>query len=138
MGVWLLPILLLLIITGIPISFALGFASLLGFILLDKIEFIHLIPQTLFSGLNSFPVMAMPFFMLAGEIMTRTGITDRLVNLAITLVGWLRGGLGHVNVLASVFFAGISGSAVADVAAVGLIEIEMMSRAGYKEVTLRR
>ncbi|NLC52363.1 MAG: TRAP transporter large permease [Firmicutes bacterium] len=132
MGVWLLPILLLLIITGIPISFALGFASLLGFILLDKIEFIHLIPQTLFSGLNSFPVMAMPFFMLAGEIMTRTGITDRLVNLAITLVGWLRGGLGHVNVLASVFFAGISGSAVADVAAVGPIEIEMMSRAGYK------
>lgn len=132
MGVWLLPILLLLIITGIPISFALGFASLIGFILLDKIEFIHLIPQTLFSGLNSFPVMAMPFFMLAGEIMTRTGITDRLVNLAITLVGWLRGGLGHVNVMASVFFAGISGSAVADVAAVGPIEIEMMSRAGYK------
>lgn len=132
MGLWLLPILLLLIITGIPISFALGFASLIGFILLDKIEFIHLIPQTLFSGLNSFPVMAMPFFMLAGEIMTRTGITDRLVNLAITLVGWMRGGLGHVNVMASVFFAGISGSAVADVAAVGPIEIEMMSRAGYK------
>ena len=132
MGVWLLPILLLLIIIGMPISFALGFSSLLGFILLGKADFIHLIPQILFSGLNSFPVLAMPFFMLAGEIMTRTGITDRLVNLSITLVGWLRGGLGHVNVMASVFFAGISGSAVADVAAVGPIEIEMMSRAGYK------
>jgi tripartite ATP-independent transporter DctM subunit len=133
MGVWLLPILLLLIMTGIPISFALGFASLIGFAVLGKLDFIHLIPQILFSGVNSFPVLAMPFFMLAGEIMTRTGITDRLVNLAITLVGWLRGGLGHVNVLASVFFAGISGSAVADVAALGQIEIEMMTRAGYKK-----
>ncbi len=133
MGVWLIPILLLLIIIGMPVSYALGFASVVGFILLGHLDFIHLIPQTLFSGLNSFPVLAMPFFMLAGEIMGRTGITDRLVKLAITLVGWLRGGLGHVNVVASTLFAGISGSAVADVAALGPIEIEMMSRAGYKK-----
>lgn len=133
MGVWLIPILLLLIIIGMPVSYALGFAGVVGFILLGHLDFIHLIPQTLFSGLNSFPVLAMPFFMLAGEIMGRTGITDRIVKLAITLVGWLRGGLGHVNVVASTLFAGISGSAVADVAALGPIEIEMMIRAGYEK-----
>jgi len=131
MGVWLLPILLLLLVLGMPISFAMGVTAIIGFILLDKLAFISVIPQTMFAGLNSFPILAMPFFILAGEIMNRTGITERLLRMADVLVGWLRGGLGHVDVLASVIFAGITGSAVADESALGPILIPAMVESGY-------
>ena len=75
--------------------------------------------------------MAVPFFILMGDIMSAGGITDRLVNLANALVGWMRGGMAMVNVLASMFFGGISGSPTADVASLGPIEIEMMDKSGY-------
>lgn len=131
MGIWLLPILLGLIALGMPISFSLGVTSLIGFILLDKVSFLSTIPQIMFAGLNSFPILAMPFFMLAGEIMNRARITDRLVQMSDALVGYLRGGMGHVNVMASIFFAGISGSAVADTSALGPLEITAMVDSGY-------
>lgn len=131
MGIWLIPILLLLILIGTPISFALGITSLIGFIILDKLPYLTIIPQIMFSALNSFPLLAMPFFMLAGGIMNQSGITDRLIQLSNVLVGWLRGGLGHVNILASVFFAGITGSAVADTSSLGPLLIPAMEKSGY-------
>jgi len=131
MGIWLIPILLLLMLIGMPISFSLGITSLIGFIILNKLPFLSIIPQIMFSGLNSFPLLAMPFFMLAGGIMNQSGITDRLIQLSNVLVGCLRGGLGHVNILASVFFAGITGSAVADTSSLGPLLIPAMEKSGY-------
>lgn len=89
------------------------------------------VAQQSVKGLNSFSLMAVPFFILMGDIMSAGGITDRLVNLANALVGWMRGGMAMVNVLASMFFGGISGSPTADVASLGPIEIEMMDKSGY-------
>ena len=82
------------------------------------------------KGLNSFSLMAVPFFIFMGDLMSAGGITDRLVNLADALVGWMRGGMAMVNVLASMFFGGISGSPTADVASLGPIELEMMDMTG--------
>ncbi|MEP6791326.1 MAG: TRAP transporter large permease, partial [Ramlibacter sp.] len=83
------------------------------------------------SGIDSFPLLAVPFFILAGNLMNNAGITTRIFNFALSLVGWLRGGLGHVNVLASVIFAGMSGTAIADAAGLGTIEIKAMKEHGY-------
>ena len=85
----------------------------------------------MFTGVDSFPLMAIPFFMLAGELMSTGGILRGLFRFSDALVGHIRGGLGHVNVVASMFFAGITGSAVADTAALGPMEIGMMTEAGY-------
>jgi tripartite ATP-independent transporter DctM subunit len=133
MGGWLLVILILLMLVGMPISFAMGVTALIGFVLLDKLDFLSVIPQTMFAGLNSFPILAMPFFILAGEIMNRTQITNRLMRLGDVLVGWIRGGLGHAYVVASVIVSGISGSAVADASALGPLLIPAMTQAGYKK-----
>jgi tripartite ATP-independent transporter DctM subunit len=118
-----------LIVIGVPVSFSLGASSLL-FLIQEGIP-IGLISQRMFTGLDSFPFLAIPFFVLSGEIMARTGITKRLVRLADVFVGRLRGGLGHVNVLCSMFFAGITGSAVADTASEGPIIIPAMIEEGY-------
>lgn len=120
-----------LLFIGAPIGFTLGITALLCLLRLDNPVLLKLIPQRFFAGIDSFPLMAMPFFMLAGDIMNQSGITERLVGFTNTLVGHLRGGLAHVNILASVFFAGITGSAVADTAALGSILIPAMSEAGY-------
>ena len=90
-----------------------------------------LVIQRLFSGIDKFPLMAIPFFMLAGEIMNRGGITHRLVEFSQALMGHFRGGLAHVNVLSSMLFAGLSGSAVADTSALGSMLIPAMERQGY-------
>jgi tripartite ATP-independent transporter DctM subunit len=89
------------------------------------------VPQYLFSGISSFPLMAVPFFILAAEIMTASGLTGSLLRFANDLVGHIRGGLGHVNVLVSMLFAGISGSALADAAGPSAIVMRLMHRAGY-------
>ncbi len=117
------------VVIGIPISFSLG-ASGLVFLLQEGIS-IGLISQRLFTGLDSFPFMAIPFFVLAGELMNRSGITKRLIRMADVFVGRMRGGLGQVNVLCSMFFAGITGSAVADTSSEGPIIIPAMIEAGY-------
>lgn len=118
-----------LMIIGVPISFSMGLSTLLA-IVYEGIP-IEVFPQRAFSGIDSFPMMAIPFFILAADLMTSGKLTDLLVDFANALVGHIRGGLGHVNVLVSVFFAGISGSALADAAGTGAIEMDMMVRAGY-------
>ncbi len=115
---------------GVPIAFSLGFASLI-FLLIKGTIPLMLIAQRLFTGLDVFPFMAVPFFILAGELMNSTGITKRLVKFADVLVGHFRGGLAHVNIVTSMFFAGITGSAVADTSAIGAMLIPTMEQQGY-------
>ncbi len=120
----------LTLMIGIPIAFCLALASLVALLLIGDVP-LHLIPQRMFTGMDSFPIMAVPFFILAGDLMNSAGITYRILRLSTALVGHIRGGLAHVNIVASMFFAGISGSAVADAAALGSIMIPAMEEDGY-------
>jgi tripartite ATP-independent transporter DctM subunit len=115
------------VIIGIPIAFALGVAAWASLAAWGKVP-LYLIPQRMFTGVDSFVLMAIPFFMLAGELMGSTGILSRLLKFADALVGHIRGGLAHVNIVASMIFAGISGSAVADASALGAVMIPAMRR----------
>ncbi|MBZ4658517.1 MAG: transporter large permease [Desulfacinum sp.] len=117
---------------GIPVAFCLALSSLVFLLLSGDIP-LHLIPQRMFTGMDSFPLMAVPFFILAGELMNSAGITQKIVRFSTALVGHIRGGLAHVNIVASMFFAGISGSAVADTAALGSILIPAMEKDGYSK-----
>ncbi|MEC8196732.1 MAG: TRAP transporter large permease, partial [Pseudomonadota bacterium] len=121
-----------LILFGMPIGFAIGLAGVVGLIDMAGTQFLAVGPSKVFNGLNIFPFLAMPFFILAGEIMNDIGITNRLVKLAQVLVGRFRGGLAHTNMLASVFFAGLTGSATADAAAFGRTLVPAMVKEGYK------
>ncbi|MCY4453067.1 MAG: TRAP transporter large permease [Immundisolibacterales bacterium] len=116
---------------GVPIVFALVFAPLAGFVLAEQFVFLKVLPQRMFAGINQFPLLAIPLFMLAGQIMNVGDITSRLVRFANAIVGHLRGGLAHVNILSSIMFAGLSGSAVADTSALGSILIPAMEKDGY-------
>jgi C4-dicarboxylate transporter DctM subunit len=115
---------------GIPIAFAMGAASV-TFLLLEGRLPLALIAQRLFAGIDSFPLMAVPFFIFAGLLMDSGGISARLVTLARVLIGHVRGGLAMVVMLAEMFFSGISGSTTADVSAIGSTMIPAMRRAGY-------
>ncbi len=114
---------------GVPVAFCLGFTSLAALWMLD--EPLIILAQRMFTGVDSFPLMAVPFFVLAGELMNRGGTTRRLIDFANVLVGRIPGGLAHTNIVASMFFGGISGSAVADAAAMGTILVPGMVRKGY-------
>ena len=116
---------------GVPIVFSLSLAPIFGFIAADKAFFLKTLPQKLYIGINQFPLLAIPLFILAGEIMNTGGITQRLVNLANAMVGHFRAGLAQVNIVASMLFAGLSGSAVADTSALGSMLIPAMEREGY-------
>ncbi len=120
---------LILLFIGVPIAFAMGLGSIIG--MMATGNSLAVVGQRLFSGINSFSLMAIPFFMLSGELMTAGGISKRLVNFASALVGRFTGGLGMVDILTSVIFAGVSGSAAADTAAIGSIMIEPMKKKGY-------
>ena len=120
-----------LLALGMPVGFVLGIAGLVGIFDMGGGRFLAMAPDRMFAGLDLFPFLAMPFFILAGEIMNRSGITERLVGLANALVGWLRGGMAHSNMVASVFFAGITGAATADAAAFGNTLVPAMVRSGY-------
>ena len=120
-----------LLLMGMPIGFVLGVTSLVAIFKIGIPNLMSIIPSRFYSGCDLFPLMAMPLFILAGEIMNKTDISNRLVHFSTTLIGHVRGGLGHVNILASVFFAGITGSAVADTAAIGTMLIPAMEKAGY-------
>ncbi|NQV98222.1 MAG: TRAP transporter large permease [Rhodospirillales bacterium] len=133
MPIYFIWILLVLVAVGMPIVFALGAAPMLGIILADKPVFLSIIAQKLYIGINQFPLLAIPMFILAGEIMNVGGITERLVTFARVLVGHLRGGLAHVNIISSIFFAGLSGSAVADTSAIGSMLIPAMEKQGYSK-----
>ncbi|MDR7314726.1 TRAP transporter large permease subunit [Brevibacillus nitrificans] len=115
---------------GMPIALALLVSGVALMIFLDLFDS-QIIAQNLINGANSFPMMAVPFFILAGELMNAGGISSRIINFAMSIFGHIRGGLGYVAILASVLFAGLSGSAVADTAALGAILIPMMIKAGY-------
>lgn len=121
-----------LILFGLPIGFAIGIAATIGLFQIGGDQFLAIAPGRIFNGLNNFPFLAMPFFILAGEIMNHAGITDRLVSLARVLVGQFRGGLAHTNMLASVFFAGLTGAATADAAAFGRTLVPAMVKDGYR------
>jgi len=122
----------LLVLLGTPLAFSIGIVGLIALTQPDGPSLLRLVPMRLFSGIDMFSLMAMPFFILAGDIMNRIQITDRLVDLANALVGRVRGALAHVNILVSVFFAGLTGAAVADTAAIGRMMIPAMADQGYR------
>jgi len=115
---------------GIPVAVAMAGASLAYIVVSGSLPPFVVIHRMV-SGIDSFPLLAVPFFILAGNLMNNAGITTRIYNFALALVGWLKGGLGHVNVLGSVIFAGMSGTAIADAAGLGTIEIKAMKEHGY-------
>lgn len=119
-----------LLAIGVPIAFALMLSGVALMLVLDAFDS-QIIAQNLVDGANNFPLMAIPFFILAGELMNAGGMSQRIVRFAMALVGHIRGGLGYVAILASILFAGLSGSAVADAAALGAILIPMMVSRGY-------
>ncbi len=125
-------VLLTCFILGMPIAFALGIASVTTLLFASDLP-LTLAAQRLFTGADSFPLMAIPFFMLAGELMEAGGISRRLFDFAHALVGFIAGGLAMVAVVAAMFFAGISGAAAADTAAVGAVSIPAMIRKGYQK-----
>lgn len=130
-SVHVLWLLLVLIAVGLPMVFALGIVPVAAFMMADQPAFLTVIAQRLYTGINQFSLLAIPLFILAGEIMNVGGITNRLVGFANVLVGHLRGGLAHVNIVSSIFFAGLSGSAVADTSALGSMLIPAMEKQGY-------
>ena len=119
------------ILIGLPIGVTLGVAGVIGLLQIGGENFLVMAPKRYFEGLDLFTFMAMPFFILAGEIMNRSGITQRLAAFADALVGYLRGGLAHSNMIASVLFAGMTGAAVADSAAFGNTLVPAMVKKGY-------
>lgn len=130
------PISVLLISLGVllalrcPIAIAL-FLSSLGYLLCKGLS-LTILAQTMIEGVNSHTLLAVPLYILVGELMNTAGITHRVFNFALALMGHVKGGLGHVNVVASMIFAGISGSSTADVAGLGRVEIKAMREAGYR------
>lgn len=122
-----IPMLLL----GVPIAFCLVLMTIFVYMSIGDVKLFLQIPQRMFSSTESMLMLAVPFFIMAGEIMNRSGISDRLMTLAGALVGWIRGGLAHTNIVTSLFFGGITGSAVADTVAVGKIMVPAMKKSGY-------
>ena len=121
---------LLMMAGGIPVAIAMAGASLVYILARGTLPPFAVVHRMI-GGIDSFPLLAVPFFILAGNLMNNAGITNRIYNFALALVGWLKGGLGHVNVLGSVIFAGMSGTAIADAAGLGTIEIKAMKDHGY-------
>jgi len=128
--IWLFIMLAGMLIVGIPVAVALAGSSAI-FIIFNGSPPPMVVAHRMINGVDSFPLLAVPFFILAGNLMNTAGITERIFNFALALVGWMRGGLGHVNVGASVIFAGMSGAAVADAGGLGAIEIKAMRDANY-------
>ena len=126
-----LPIFLLFLMIGLPVFFGLLAAPGLLLWLNGQPRDLALLYRNVYNGMDSFPLMAIPFFMLAGVLMNRGGITARLIEFSQAIMGHFRGGLAHVNILSSMLFAGLSGSAVADTSAIGSMLIPAMVKNGY-------
>ena len=129
-AILLFVLLIILMMASVPVGISLGVSTLITMLLTTDLNVI-MIPQYCFRGLDSFPLMAIPFFMLAGNLMRFGGLSEKLINLAYSLVSGIKGGLGHVTVLASMFFAALSGSAPATVMAIGSNVIPEMEKKGY-------
>jgi TRAP-type C4-dicarboxylate transport system permease large subunit len=123
---------LALMATGIPVAIAMAGSALI-YIWFSGSTPSMVVVHRMISGIDSFPLLAVPFFILAGNLMNNAGITNRIYNFALALVGWMKGGLGHVNIVGSVIFAGMSGTAIADAAGLGTIEIKAMRDHGYSK-----
>ena len=121
---------LALMLCGLPVAVAMAGGSLVYILISGSVPDIVL-AQRMISGIESFPLLAVPFFILAGNLMNIAGITSRIYDFAIALVGWMKGGLGQVNIIGSVIFSGMSGTAIADAAGLGSIEIKAMKEHGY-------
>lgn len=119
------------LLLGLPLFFCLLLAALAGFLFVDAGLFTSTLPQRFFGGMDVFSLMAIPLFVLAGNLMNSSGMTPRLMRLANAMVGHWRGGLGHVNVVAGVFFAGVNGSAAADASALSTLLVPAMEKEGY-------
>lgn len=130
MAVVLFATFVVLLILSVPVSYALGLSSLAALLYKGGIP-VTILAQRMFTGLDSFPLLAVPFFILAGALMETGGISARLIRLASVLVGHIRGGLGMVVVLSTMMFSGLSGSSAADTAAIGSIMIPQMTKRGY-------
>src|SRR5918993_5481402 len=121
---------LLLMLVGLPVALAMAVSSLV-YILVTGIAPDVVLAQRMIAGVESFPLLAVPFFILAGNLMNIAGVTGRIYTFAVSLVGWMKGGLAQVNIIGSVIFSGMSGTALADAAGIGTIEIKAMKDHGY-------
>ena len=130
-GLLVLLCVIALVLINVPIAVALGIAAVGAMLATQGVASMANVPLALYQGATSFPLIAIPLFILAGAIMNTSGISQRLMDFCTALLGWMKGALAQVNVLSSMFFAEISGSAVADIAATGPIIIPAMKRAGY-------
>ena len=117
---------------GVPIAFSLGLSTTLYFIIFNK-DLLQVVPQMLFAGMDSYTLIALPLFILMGQLMNESKITSRLIDYCLIFIGNIRGGLGIVNVISSMLFGGISGSSVSDTASIGSILIPEMKKRGYPE-----
>ena len=121
---------LLLLVIGVPVALSMAVSSLL-YVLVDGTMPDIAVLHRMIGGVDSFPLLAVPFFILAGNLMNIAGVTNRIYQFAVSAVGWMRGGLGQVNIIGSVIFSGMSGTAIADAAGLGTIEIKAMKDHGY-------
>ena len=131
MAALILSLFFVLMAVGVPVGFVLGLTSLIGFHKLGNPVYLSMLSQRFFSAMDSYTFLALPLFLLAGDIMNKVGLTGRIVNFSNLFFGRLRGGLAQVNIVSSIIFGGISGSAVADTAALGSIFIPAMTKDGY-------
>ena len=120
-----------MILAGVPIAFTMISISIVYFLTSDFPMFVNVVPQKIFEGIDSIVFTAIPFFLLAGELMNRSGMADRLLHFSNLIIGRVRGGFAYVNVVASLLFSGLTGVAVGDIAALGKIEVRAMEKAGY-------
>ena len=129
---WFVVILaILFLVAGAALAYVVGAAAVLAFIAADNVRYLAVLPQRIFSQLDIFALMAMVLFIMTGEVMNRTGVTRYLIDFSMSFVGRFKGGLGHVNIMTSIFFAGVSGSAVADAAALSNTLVPAMREQGY-------
>ncbi|WP_150463193.1 TRAP transporter large permease [Nesterenkonia ebinurensis] len=124
-------LLILFLAMGIPVAVSIGIAALGTILVADLSVPLSLVPRQIFGGMNSYALMAVPFFVLAGEMMNAAGVTQRIIRLALAVVGHIRGSLAQVNVLGSLMMSGVSGSGAADTAALGTVLIPEMAKKGY-------
>ncbi|MGW8194205.1 MAG: TRAP transporter large permease [Desulforhopalus sp.] len=123
--------LIILILLGIPVAVSMGLTAVVTFLAMGQMDILTMLPQRMYASTTSFTLLAIPFFILAGNLMNTGGITERIFRFARALVGHIWGGLGQVNVIASMIFSGMSGAAVADAAGLGMIEMKAMRDNGY-------
>ena len=121
---------LILLILGLPVALSMAVSSLI-YLLASGTAPDVILAQRMIAGVESFPLLAVPFFILAGNLMNIAGVTGRIYSFAVSLVGWMKGGLAQVNIIGSVIFSGMSGTALADAAGIGTIEIKAMKDHGY-------